>query len=400
MIAFILIFQSSYINLSHGYRLMHQYWLSTLKIPHDISLPKGRCARPVSFLPVPVAVSGTVRKAFNSRPLSHRSSLFRRTFDETVSLLRQLTGSAGVELLLGSGTLANDVVAAQLGLLEGEGLVLVNGEFGERLADHGSRHGLQFETIVPSPGADFDYAALDAKLTCGRYRWIWAVHCETFTGTLTDLERLKQLCRTHGVLLCMDCISSLGVVPVRLDGVYLATGISGKGLGGYPGISLVFYNHEPLPDARLPRCLDLGHYRSKAGIPFTHSWNLLAALREALCSLAVQPKFERVRTESAWLRGELEKHGFTVVKTPGPASPAVLTLVLPPAVFSVRLGEELERCGYLVSYTSALLTGNNALRICLMGDTRRRHHRELAACMVHLYRGLQKAADKEKEIVT
>jgi len=43
-----------------------------------------------------------------------------------------LTGARNTEMVLGSGTLANDVVAAQLSLERGPGLILSNGEFGER----------------------------------------------------------------------------------------------------------------------------------------------------------------------------------------------------------------------------------------------------------------------------
>lgn len=37
--------------------------------------------------------------------------------------------------MLGTGTLANDAIALQLNSLKGKGLVLTNGEFGNRLVD-------------------------------------------------------------------------------------------------------------------------------------------------------------------------------------------------------------------------------------------------------------------------
>ena len=43
--------------------------------------------------------------------------------------------------------------------------------------------------------------------------------------------------------LCADCISSVGLAPVNLEGVYLASAASGKGLAGYPGLCMVFHNH-------------------------------------------------------------------------------------------------------------------------------------------------------------
>jgi aspartate aminotransferase-like enzyme len=55
----------------------------------------------------------------------------------------------------GSGTLANDAIAAQLSLLDGRGLVLSNGEFGERLIDHARRFGLSFDVLKIEWGEAF-----------------------------------------------------------------------------------------------------------------------------------------------------------------------------------------------------------------------------------------------------
>ena len=43
---------------------------------------------------------------------------------------------------MGGGTLANDVVGYQISLLPGRGLILSNGEFGDRLIGQAKRLGL------------------------------------------------------------------------------------------------------------------------------------------------------------------------------------------------------------------------------------------------------------------
>ena len=73
-------------------------------------------AEPMSFLPGPVPIAPDVRAAFNKPPQYHRDAEFQQAFCRTKSRLCRLTGSARVEILLGSGTLANDAVAAQLSL--------------------------------------------------------------------------------------------------------------------------------------------------------------------------------------------------------------------------------------------------------------------------------------------
>ena len=74
----------------------------------------------------------------------------------TKTLLCQLVRAQRVEILLGSGTLANDVIAAQLSLLAAPGIILNNGEFGSRLVDHARRFGLSFQAIEIEWGGGFD----------------------------------------------------------------------------------------------------------------------------------------------------------------------------------------------------------------------------------------------------
>jgi aspartate aminotransferase-like enzyme len=248
-----------------------------------------------------------------------------------------------VELLLGSGTLGNEAVAAQLGLLEGRGLVFSNGEFGERLIDHAERQGLSYEVLRVPWGSRCDLAEVELMLAEHTdIAWLWSTHCETSSGVLNDLEALKEISRRRGVRLCIDCTSSLGTVPVDLRGVYLASSVSGKGLASYPGIALVFYNHVVIPDRRLPRYLDLGYYREKQGVPFTQSSNLVAALHQALICCDASARFATIRRRYSWLRSRLEESGFRIMAAEEDAAPAVISIVLSSDLSSFQLGEELE----------------------------------------------------------
>lgn len=284
-------------------------------------------------------------------------------------MLCALTKARHVELFLGSGTLANDVVAAHLKVQPGCGLILSNGEFGERLVDHTRRMALSHVVLRFPWGERFDAEQLEAKLAANpQIRWVWSTHCETSSGILNDAERLAAICRRHGAALCLDCTSSLGTVPVDLSGVFLATSVSGKGLAAYPGISMVFYNNPLAPDDRIPRCLDIGYYRSKRGVPFTHSSNLMAALHQALLELDPPVRFESVRRQHSILREHLSRCGITVMVDERNSAPAVISLQLPPNFSSLDVGEALERGGFLLSYRSTYLVERNIIQICLMGS--------------------------------
>ncbi|MCG8370439.1 MAG: aminotransferase, partial [Proteobacteria bacterium] len=112
-----------------------------------------------NFLPGPVDVPEKVKEAFTQTPISHRSPEFLDKLREVKEKLGSMTGASGAEILMGSGTLANDAAAAQLSMLGGTGLIVTNGEFGERLLDHAERLGLDFETVNYGWGEPFDYEA-------------------------------------------------------------------------------------------------------------------------------------------------------------------------------------------------------------------------------------------------
>src|SRR5438552_1441792 len=82
----------------------------------------------VNFLPGPVTIRREVRRAFETAPESHRADAFTKDFEATKQLLCDLAHAKKVELFLGSGTLANDVIAGQLSLEKRRGVVLSNGQ--------------------------------------------------------------------------------------------------------------------------------------------------------------------------------------------------------------------------------------------------------------------------------
>ncbi len=290
-----------------------------------------------------------------------------------------------MEILLGSGTLANDAVAAQLSLEEKLGMVVANGEFGERLVDHARRFGLNFDWLQNPWGSRSIWTRSSRSLSRRpRPGWLWFAHCETSTGMVNDLAALKALCAEKGVKLCVDCISSIGTMPVDLNGVYLASCASGKGLRSFPGLGMVFYNHELEPAARpLPRYLDLELYARSQGVAFTHSSNLVHALHAAIKRVEWAGRFAELAEVSQWLRPRLREMGFQLITPDEEASPAVFTLALPADLDSAKIGAQLQEAGFLLSCNSEYLRKRNWIQICLMGEFARE---KLVSLLNHLNR--------------
>jgi aspartate aminotransferase-like enzyme/GNAT superfamily N-acetyltransferase len=319
-----------------------------------------------SFLPGPVSIHPEVEKAFRKPPVSHRNSSFIQQLKEIQSTLCDLTKANHSEIVVGTGTLTNDMVAQQLKRLNGEGLILANGEFGYRLIDHANRSGLTYRTIEKQWGEEITRPEIHSALSTYSPRWIWTVHCETSTGYLYDLEGILALTKEYKAELCVDACSSVGIVPVNFQDVYLASSVSGKGIGSYPGLGIIFHRDKIFSHPTIPRYLDLGLYAEKESIPFTHSSNLIGALKEALRNLEMNDQAglsRRVRnTLKDWKLCAMGDDTY---------SPGIITIELPPESSSRRVGDECKKKGVLLSYESDYLLKRNWIQLALMG-----YHRE------------------------
>lgn len=322
---------------------------------------------PVNLLPGPVALSAAVRRALRDEPVSHRTETFLKQVRECRAVLSSMTGAPHVALLPGSGTMANEVVCAQIALLDAPGVVVSHGEFGERLADHARRARLPHHHWQQKWGEPLDLARLGSWLDAHpETKWLWAVHCETSTGAVTPIENLLAVCEPRGVRLCLDCVSSLGVSPVDLRAVHLAASTSGKGLAAVAGIGVVFHREpvRPGPD-RVPRALDLGLYTSDEGVPFTLGSNVLGALHTALHQTNWPAKYQRVHELGTRLSSELRARGLTLAD---PDATAVITVVLPPSLEVTAVADSLERLGWIGASRSRHLHERGWLQLCLLGE--------------------------------
>ena len=279
--------------------------------------------------------------------VSHRSKEFLSDFNETKKLLCNLSGADNVEIFMGAGTLANDVAAAQISLLKGRGLVLSNGHFGERLVDHAKRFSLDFNVVTTDWGKPFDYQDIEKIIAKNNPEWLWFVHCETSTGVLNNLEKLKVISEKCSLKLCVDCISSLGTYPFSTEGVYLASGVSGKALCSYPGLSFVFYNYNLSEKNLLPRYLDLAFYKYSNGVPFTISSNLLYALKMALEIIDVGLVDRNNKELMSIVRENLSQLDVEILSQFDQSSSSYLSFKLPNKLSTETVGEKLERNGFL-----------------------------------------------------
>ncbi len=326
----------------------------------------------VMLLPGPVQIASSVRDAFAKAPISHRESALVDAYQKVRDRLRDLAGGMQVALLTGSGTLANDIVAACLRSRFGDrdGIVLSNGEFGERLVRQAESAGLNFRSLSSRWGDPWDQRRIEQAMEQGA-SWIWGVHLETSTGHLNDLRWLTGRANHLGVAVAADCVSSLGAVPLDGLSLQLATGVSGKALGAYAGIALVFIENDflkEIPFDGMPAYFNIREMIFQREPLFTLPSPQVLALEDVLRTNyanaeASGRRFQHYAELGAWVRGELRARGCSLVTAEEFSAPTICTFPLP--------GQAVERClekGFRIAYESRYLRERGWGQISVMGD--------------------------------
>jgi len=333
----------------------------------------------LSLLPGPVEIAEPVARAFHARPVSHRSSAFLEMYGDTRLRLSELMGGLECVILSGSGTLANDTVGANLRAAFGEepGLVLSNGEFGERLIRHAARTGLKARELRFGWGEPWDFVAIEAALDAG-VRWMWAVHLETSTGVLNDLPRLLALAEQRGVAVAADCVSSMGAADAHSVGdarCFLASGVSGKALGSYAGLAFVFVSAdamERVEGSALPATFDVMEAVKTPGPVTTVSSPLVSATHEALLlkyngGAGFRARVAEYEALGRWTRERMREIGLALLAREEHAAPVVTTFALPSGDFVRRCA----RAGFRIAHQSEYLERRGWGQIATMGDVNR-----------------------------
>ncbi len=233
---------------------------------------------PINLTTGPVALPSQVKSALAEQPVSHRSPEFEKIFRESTEFLSNHFHAREVYFLTGSGTLANETMLCQIRMLNKKGLILSNGEFGNRLIKQAEIYNLDFDRHIKLWGKEFNDSEIEKIIVENRPGWILFCHCETSTGILNNIDSISKIAGRHNCLCFIDCISSAGSLPINLSNVAMATASSGKGFCSLAGIGIVFSNFRVTSDGTIPTYLDLKYYATKNKIPFTISSNLINAL--------------------------------------------------------------------------------------------------------------------------
>jgi alanine-glyoxylate transaminase/serine-glyoxylate transaminase/serine-pyruvate transaminase len=334
--------------------------------------------------PGPSPVHPRVMRAMAVPVLGHLDPELLRLLDETRGLLRHVfrTRNEPTLAVSGTGMAAMESVLGSL-LQPGERLlVCVAGFFGGRMAELAARTGVEVHRIEKPWGEVFAPEEVGEAVRKLKPKAVAIVHAETSTGALQPLAGLGEIVRREGALLVVDCVTSLGGMPVEVDawGIDAAYSGSQKCLGGPPGLSPVTLGPRAVEAmaarSRPPQVwyLDLGllerYWGGDHAYHHTISATLVYALRESLRVVAeegLEARFDRHRRNAELLWDGLRGMGLD---SPVPVErriPSLTTVKLPPGVDEAGVRARL-RDEYGIEVGSGLgpLKGK-VLRVGLMG---------------------------------
>ena len=340
--------------------------------------------------PGPSDVPPRVLSALARPTVGHLDPAFVGMMDELKTLLRYAfqTRNELTFPVSGPGSLGMETCFVNLVTPGDKVIVCVNGVFGGRMAENVRRLGGVAVIVEDAWGAPVDPAKVEAAFAANPDAALLAfVHAETSTGALSDAAALAAIARRHGALTIMDCVTSLGGVPVLLDewGIDAAYSGSQKCLSCTPGLSPVSFSEAAVAriKGRQGACpswfQDLGlvlGYWSGAKRTYHHPApvNPLYGLHESLVILAeegLEAAWARHRDNHLRLRAGLEALGIRFVVSEEARLPQLNSVWVPEGV-----DEAAARARLLQEFGLEIGAGLGALagkvwRIGLMGHSSR-----------------------------
>ena len=245
------------------------------------------------FTPGPTPVPPQVLAALGEPVLHHRAPDFRIVYERVLGRLQEVHRTSNDVLLFTcSGTGAFESAIVNLCSPGDRVLAVSAGHFGERWAEMARSFGCEVEQLRLPWGATPSPEELARKLAeSDPVDVVFLVHSETSTGVVADVQALAAVVKDAGALVVVDAVSSLGAVPLDVDGWGLDVVLAGsqKALMTPPGLATAAVSEAAWERAArdaLPRFyLDWERTRKaqqKLDSAFTPAVSLVVALDVAL----------------------------------------------------------------------------------------------------------------------
>ncbi len=299
--------------------------------------------------PGPSGVHPRVLQALAYPLVGHLDPQFIALMNEVQALLRYVFETENQLTIPVSGTGSAGMEAALCNFIEpGDSVLIgVNGYFGERLCDMAGRYGAEVRRLERPWGEVFTLAEIEAALRAKPAKIVALVHAETSTGAMQPLEGVADLVHSYGGLLLVDCVTSLGGAPVRVDarGIDIAYSGTQKCLSCPPGLAPLTVGpraREVLQNRKskvanwyLDLTLVANYWGASRTYHHTAPISMNYALREALRLVqeeGLEARFARHRANAELLWAGLEEMDLALHVAPAHRLPTLTTVRVPTGV--------------------------------------------------------------------
>ena len=173
----------------------------------------------------------------------HYDPAFLEAFRRTERKVAEVYGTrSDVLLMQGEAVLGLEAAARSLVRPGLPCLNLVSGVFGKYMGYWLRDFGAELHELEVPYDEAIDPADVERYLDAHpEIELVAVVHCETPSGTLNPVDAIGPIARAHGALTLVDCVSSLGGIPLQPDEWALDVCVAGpqKCLAGPPGMSVM-----------------------------------------------------------------------------------------------------------------------------------------------------------------
>lgn len=169
--------------------------------------------------PGPSCVFDEVYAALAKPTIGHLDPYFIKIMDAVKEQLQQLlnTGNRLTMPMSGTGSAGMETCFVNLVEQGDRVLVLTNGVFGKRMEDVAARLGAKVDSLEFEWGTPVLPEKVAEQLNKGPYAIVAVVHAETSTGVCNPVAEIGELAHKTGALFLVDCVTSLGGIPVTMD---------------------------------------------------------------------------------------------------------------------------------------------------------------------------------------
>ena len=277
---------------------------------------------PKLFIPGPIDVSKETYAAMSQPMIGHRGSEFEALYASLQPGLQEIMGTTRPVFL--STSSAWGVMEASLrNLVQKKVLTLCCGAFSDKWFDVAKKNGLEADKIQVEWGEAIDPEAVRSKLAEGGFDAVTLIHNETSTGVMNDLEGIAKVVKSFpGVLLIVDCVSSLSAVPIAMDALGIDVLLAGvqKAIALPPGLTVFACSEAAMERAKSQPnrgyyfdFLEFAKNAAANNTPSTPAISLLFGLQQILGTIAAEGFANRVARHEAnnqMIAAWAEKHGF------------------------------------------------------------------------------------------